>query len=325
MRILINAGHTGTRYNVSPVVPEYAESARMWELSKLLDAALKRRGYTVSQTRKDINDNPDPLDRGRAAEGYDLYLSLHSNSFSDPNVDRAVVIRPLKGDDRFASTLGAAISATMGLRQKPQAYTRALDDGREYYAEMRGAALTSCKEHYIVEHSFHTNKAAACWLMDDKNLLQLAEAEAATIAAFYGEPNKQDKAFRNGDKVKVVEYAKDVSGRKTAALYGDSGRWRVLLDEYTVKGDTAPNGRTILTDERAVVHAAVNANILELVEIKPKTFPDVPADAWYAEAVNALQAADILLGYPDGTFKPDQPMARAEVATVIERILKLKG
>lgn len=53
-----------------------------------------------------------------------------------------------------------------------------------------------------------------------------------------------------------------------------------------------------------------------------KPFPDVPASAWYAEAVNELAARGIVNGYPDGTFKPEQTATRAEVAVMLYRALK---
>ncbi len=50
-------------------------------------------------------------------------------------------------------------------------------------------------------------------------------------------------------------------------------------------------------------------------------FPDVPANAWYEEYVLVAARAGILTGFPDGTYKPDQPVTRAELAAVIARML----
>ncbi len=48
-------------------------------------------------------------------------------------------------------------------------------------------------------------------------------------------------------------------------------------------------------------------------------FPDVLDSAWYNIAVSTLVNADVISGYPDGTFKPDQPVTRAEFATLFSR------
>ena len=53
-----------------------------------------------------------------------------------------------------------------------------------------------------------------------------------------------------------------------------------------------------------------------------QAFPDVPASAWYAEAVNELAARGIVNGYPDGSFKPEQTATRAEVATLLVRFIR---
>ncbi|MFA6520950.1 MAG: S-layer homology domain-containing protein [Candidatus Gracilibacteria bacterium] len=50
-----------------------------------------------------------------------------------------------------------------------------------------------------------------------------------------------------------------------------------------------------------------------------KIFPDVPADAWYAKAVNSLSFNGVISGYPDGTFKPDNNINRAEVAAILSK------
>lgn len=43
-----------------------------------------------------------------------------------------------------------------------------------------------------------------------------------------------------------------------------------------------------------------------------KTFTDVPANQWYAKAVMTLAGKGVISGYPDGTFKPDASITRAE-------------
>ncbi len=46
-------------------------------------------------------------------------------------------------------------------------------------------------------------------------------------------------------------------------------------------------------------------------------FPDVAAGAWYEEAIRAMAQKGILTGYPDGTYKPEQPVTRAELAAAL--------
>ena len=52
---------------------------------------------------------------------------------------------------------------------------------------------------------------------------------------------------------------------------------------------------------------------------RPSNFKDVANGAWYAQAINYLASIDILFGYPNGTFKPEQHITRAEFAAIASR------
>src|SRR5580704_4255239 len=52
-------------------------------------------------------------------------------------------------------------------------------------------------------------------------------------------------------------------------------------------------------------------------------FQDVPADHWAYDAVNTLQKAGIVIGYPDGTYGGRRAMTRYEFAVAIARLLPL--
>lgn len=48
-------------------------------------------------------------------------------------------------------------------------------------------------------------------------------------------------------------------------------------------------------------------------------FTDVSADAWYNETVSTLANAGVLAGYEDGSFRPNEPITRAEYAAIATR------
>lgn len=95
--------------------------------------------------------------------------------------------------------------------------------------------------------------------------------------------------------------------------------------------DYEPAARYLIDHQDEQADAIVRA-IAETLGLKKNTtpaptpdakpFPDVPASAWYAEAVNGLSARGIVNGYPDGSFKPEQTATRAEVAVMLYRALK---
>lgn len=49
------------------------------------------------------------------------------------------------------------------------------------------------------------------------------------------------------------------------------------------------------------------------------SYPDVASDYWARPFIAQLSQADILTGYPDGTFRPEQPIDRDEYAAVIRQ------
>lgn len=67
---------------------------------------------------------------------------------------------------------------------------------------------------------------------------------------------------------------------------------------------------------RAEVAQMFYALLLDKNVTITKSFSDVPDDAWYATAVKTLASLGMMDGYPDGTFRPDEPITRAEFATV---------
>ena len=54
-------------------------------------------------------------------------------------------------------------------------------------------------------------------------------------------------------------------------------------------------------------------------------FSDVPADAWYTDAVNWAVDCGIVNGYDDGSFRPDQPATREELAAFLFRMAEYYG
>ncbi len=51
------------------------------------------------------------------------------------------------------------------------------------------------------------------------------------------------------------------------------------------------------------------------------TYSDIPANYWAAEWINKALSADVMIGYPDRTFRPDQPVTKAEVFATIAKVI----
>lgn len=54
-------------------------------------------------------------------------------------------------------------------------------------------------------------------------------------------------------------------------------------------------------------------------------FSDIDQGAWYAEAVGTAVGAGLMNGYPNGTFKPNAPITRQEMAVVLSKASRFAG
>lgn len=70
--------------------------------------------------------------------------------------------------------------------------------------------------------------------------------------------------------------------------------------------------------------AQVMFNMEKGVASAGNSFADVPAGAWYADAVNWASANGIMSGYGDGRFGPDDPITREQIALLMYNYAKLK-
>lgn len=188
-KICLDAGHAGSKYNQSPVVKTYYESAMVWALHLKLKAQLEARGFQVVTTRASIDTDLGVYERGTASKGCDVFISLHSNACGTESVDYPVVYRAYDNKnnvDTLALKLAKKVGELMGTTQAGRTATRKNSSGGEYYGVLRGARAVGTPYYMLIEHSFHTNTKATKWLSKDANLDKLAVAEADILAEFFG-------------------------------------------------------------------------------------------------------------------------------------------
>lgn len=184
IKICLDAGHYG-KYNRSPENPKYYESDMAWKLQEYLKSELERSGITVVTTRASQAEDIALEERGKAAKGCDLFISLHSNACDDTSVDYPLACCCVSGKaDGIGQTLANTVHDIMKTRQTGRIINKKGING-DWYGVLRGAASVGVPG-VLLEHSFHTNASAANWLLSDENLKKLAKAEATAITAFYG-------------------------------------------------------------------------------------------------------------------------------------------
>lgn len=81
--------------------------------------------------------------------------------------------------------------------------------------------------------------------------------------------------------------------------------------------------RNMTRAEAAVMFARLLTEQIEADKTYTNTFNDVPGNHWAADYIGYMQQFGIITGYPDGSFRPDAPVARAEFAAIASRFEKL--
>ena len=192
VKIMVDCGHFSGYNKYSLIGGTTSEGNVVWNIGQYLIPMLRNYGFEVGTTKSSINAYPGaPGDdnitaRGRMAKGYDLFISLHTNACGTESVNRPVVIYPVSGKCKdLAGKIGAKLQSVGGW-QNYQVYSKYNSAGTaDYYGVIRGAAQVGVPG-LIIEHTFHTNKAAASFLSNGNNQYKLAQALAEVIAAYYG-------------------------------------------------------------------------------------------------------------------------------------------
>ena len=290
---------------------------------------------TVYADSRDYKGRPEEA----AALSADYYIALHDNAYQGRHSGAQTFYHP---DSTRSKALAAAIAEKLNaVCTVPVTFPNPVRSGMDAFD---GAGYGEIREPYrrgvipvLVEVNFHDYEPAARYLIDhqDEQADAIVRAIAETLGLEKaGAEEAAQKHYKAGDIVMPVRNVTVENGKKQGRLFG-GGRWTIYEEGYTVKQDSRADGRTVLAGENGDTVAAVYADDLALIgaggtvpaptpEPTPdaKPFPDVPASAWYAEAVNELAARGIVNGYPDGSFKPEQTATRAEVAVMLYRALK---
>ena len=66
--------------------------------------------------------------------------------------------------------------------------------------------------------------------------------------------------------------------------------------------------------------AVIASKYIKNPKAADETFSDVPMNHWAKDAIAKVKAEGWISGYPDGTFKPDAPITRAEAVSIVNRM-----
>lgn len=86
-----------------------------------------------------------------------------------------------------------------------------------------------------------------------------------------------------------------------------------------------PEAPVTRAEVATIFYRLLKDNIREAIWSTESVYRDVTVNDWYYVAVCSLTNGGILKGYPDGTFKPNDPITRAEISTIISRFDTIFG
>lgn len=236
MRICLDAGHYG-KYNQSPVNPAYWESEFTWKFHLMLKTELESRGIEVVTTRTEQDKDLDLVKRGQLAKDCDLFLSIHSNACDTESVDYPLACCTVNGTaDVLGHELAEIVGTVMGTSGKPRITKKKQSDGRDWYGVLRGAASVGTPG-ILLEHSFHTNRRATEWLMNDENLRRMAAAEADVIAAHFGVSSSDSRSDSSDSTARKIWDKLTAAGLTEAGAAGMLGNLKAesALDPCNVQ------------------------------------------------------------------------------------------
>lgn len=190
IKIMLDAGHgAGSDFNRGSVIGN--EGDNNYKYSLVLKRELEKYGFYVGTTRNSITDNPSLSARGNKAQGYDLFISLHSNAasssvrgieiYGDINANSPQLMKNLCNN--ISKAIGTKNRGVRWRTRNPERFyvQPTSPGGSNYYGVLYS---NKAKLGMLIEHVFHTNMQD-CKLYVEKRK-EIAQATADTIAQFYG-------------------------------------------------------------------------------------------------------------------------------------------
>jgi len=171
-------------------------------------------------------------------------------------------------------------------------------------------------------------KAGAAYSIDSP-AIEGYKADKATVSGTI-------PADKPADTVITVTYTKESSGggggggghrpkpKPTVEIPDDDALGLNNTDHFAYvvgyeNGEVQPQNSITRAEVAAIFFRLLENGIRSENFTHQNDFSDVAADAWYCSSVSTLSRMDIIAGYPDGTFRPNAPITRAEFAAIATR------
>lgn len=141
----------------------------------------------------------------------------------------------------------------------------------------------------------------------ESNFIFIAQWEKTEKPA----PKPEDKVYKGGTLIQPAD---------TVLNKEDHAQYMIGYENGTFKPENK-----MTREEVAVMFSRLLKNPPTKGRVYGLNFSDVDGSRWSVTAISYMSDLGILKGYPDGNFKPEAPITRAEFAAMAARFADLKG
>lgn len=325
VKVMIDPGHYGY-YNRSPVYSSYYESIMTWKLSNYLKTELENLGAFAAITKTSLDDDPGLLDRGYMSEGYDFFISIHSNADSSTYIDKPIALcyqtldwTTIDDTSReIGNLLADKVADVMQTYQGGEIAQRLSDNDRdgngteddEWYGVLAGARYVNTPG-ILLEHSFHTNYRATVWLSSESNLKAMAKEEAAVIYDYFTKKKAEEALTATTITTTMTTTTETTTTEATTSTTATTVvREDPVPREDWIAGDVDGNGEISLSDASRVLEyyseksAGMNARFMKLTEDEDgERLIFSAADIIHDNTIRIDDAIEILSIYAESAIK----------------------
>lgn len=96
-----------------------------------------------------------------------------------------------------------------------------------------------------------------------------------------------------------------------------------VSSQWVSLGGTVSGNTISVTVDHFTSFAVMAGQAAPAAPAAPQVFTDVPASYWASKVINNLSGLGYISGYPNGIFKPESGITRAEFVSIMGRVLKL--
>lgn len=135
----------------------------------------------------------------------------------------------------------------------------------------------------------------------------------------YNYDNNDNKPNDNSNS--KLEFSPKEKRIKTAVVnsISDNKNKEIKQNNSYLKGypDKTIRPENYITRAEVAVLIAKLETIFETIDVKDNVFNDIESNMWFSSSINSLAQNGVMNGYPDGSFKPEKSITRAEFVQIM--------